>query len=235
LEFSYGYASFGNQKNEIDYVVKAIDLMETNFSKIKEIDYIIAYNNLFYYYGEYDDKNEQLTTFKRYNKYFTSHHAKGGSSSNYYYAKRVFRKMEIISATIEDNPTKAINLLTQMKQGIAQYQLQRRKKKLILFILSFICIRLLQLFSTNNEEGIKVCSTFLQEAIQQKDSFNIMLAHSKLANQYREMEAYDKALYHVEESLKSYHFPKTSLSKYALETMKAMNLSSNKNMLMLLQ
>ncbi|MEI2707545.1 MAG: hypothetical protein V9E96_00830 [Chitinophagaceae bacterium] len=107
LEFSYGYSSFGNQKNEIDYVVKAIDLMEANFSKIKEVDYIIAYNNLFYYYGEYDDKNEQLTTFKRYNKYFTSHYKNGGSSSNYYYAKRVFRKMEIIAATIEDNPTKA--------------------------------------------------------------------------------------------------------------------------------
>ena len=229
LEFSYGYSSFGNQKNEIDYVVKAIDLMEANFSKIKEVDYIIAYNNLFYYYGEYDDKNEQLTTFKRYNKYFTSHYKNGGSSSNYYYAKRVFRKMEIIAATIEDNPTKATNILMQMKQGIAQIPTKEKKEEIRYYLSCLSAVSDYYNFSsTNNEEGIKVCSTFLQEAIQQKDSFNIMLAHSKLANQYREMEVYDKALYHVEESLKSYHFPKTSLSKYALETMKAMNLSSNK-------
>ena len=228
LEFSYGYSSFGNQKNEIDYVVKAIDLMEANFSKIKEVDYIIAYNNLFYYYGEYDDKNQQLTTFKRYNKYFTSHYKNGGSSSNYYYAKRVFRKMEIIAATIEDNPTKATNILMQMKQGIAQIPTKEKKEEIRYYLSCLSAVSDYYNFSsTNNEEGIKVCSTFLQEAIQQKDSFNIMLAHSKLANQYREMEAYDKALYHVDQSLKSFRFPKTSLSKFALETMKAMNLSSN--------
>ena len=38
--------------------------------------------------------------------------------------------MEIISATIEDNPTKAINLLTQMKQGIAQVPIAEKKEEI---------------------------------------------------------------------------------------------------------
>ena len=54
-EISFNHSSMGNQKKDITSVEKAIDLMESNFDKIKLMEYIAAYNNLFYYYGEYED------------------------------------------------------------------------------------------------------------------------------------------------------------------------------------
>jgi CHAT domain-containing protein len=227
IELSYSYSSFGNQKNEIDYVVKAIELMEANFSKIKEMDFLIAYNNLFYYYGEYDAKEEQLTTCKKFSNYYLSHYKNGSNSKNFYYAKRVYRKMQIVAATLEDNPAEAIQLLKLMKQEMAQLPSTEKKEEVSYYLSCLSAVaNYYNFYSTDNEGGIKAGNAFLQEAIAQKDSFNIMLAHSKLANQYREMEDYDKALFHITASLNSFRFPEKSMSKFGLETMKAMNLSS---------
>ncbi len=227
IETSWCYSNLGNQKNEIEFVQKAINLMEANFSKIKEIDFIIAYNNIFYYLGEYDDKQEQLNTFKKFSAYFLSRFKTKPNTREYYYAKRVYRKMQIICATIVDKPEQSFEFLKLMKQEIAFAPKNEQPKEISYYLscLSEICYYY-NYYSKDYTSGLKICTEYLQEATIQKDAFNIMLAHSKLANQYREMKQYDKALFHVNASLNSYQFPPTSFSKFALETMKATNLSS---------
>lgn len=227
IETSWNHSSLGNQKNEVDFVQKAIDVMEANFSKIKEVDFITAYNNLFYYYGEYDDAQKQLETYKKYSKYYLAKYAKNNNTRNYYYAKRVYRKMQIISSALENKADQARALLKLMKQEIAQSPLIEKAEDINYYLscLSALC-DYYYFTSFNSVEGIKIGKQFLQEATQQKSVFYIMLAHSKLANQYREIKLFDSALYHVNASLSSFQFPPTSLSKFGLETMKALNLSS---------
>lgn len=227
IEISWNHSSLGNQKNEVDFVQKAIDVMEANFSKIKEVDFISAYNNLFYYYHEYDDAQKQIDTYKKYSKYFLAKHSKKSNSPIYYYAKRVYRKMQIICSALENNTDQANALLILMKQEITQSPANEKQEDLN-FYLSCLSAMCDYYFFTayNATAGIKIGKQFLQEAITQKSNFNIMLAHSKLANQYREIKSFDSALFHINASLTSFQFPSTSLSKFGLETMKAINLSS---------
>lgn len=227
IETSWCYSYLGNQKNEIEFVQKAIDLMEANFSKIKERDFIVAYNNIFYYLNEYDDSEGQLRILKKFGSYFQSRYKTKTNTSEYYYAKRVYRKMQIIGARIEDKPELSYEYLKLMKQEMLQAPKIEFADDMNYYLscLSDLCYYY-NYSSKDYTTGLKLCNEYLQEATTQKDAFSIMLAHSILANQYREMKQYEKALFHVNASLNSYQFPPTSLSKFGLETMKALNLSS---------
>lgn len=227
IEISFNHSSMGNQKKDIISVEKAIDLMESNFDKIKVMDYIAAYNNLFYYYDEYEDFAGIKRTFQKFNTFFLSQFSKPTNTREYYYAKRVYRKMQVNVATVNEDLELANNILQQIKNEI-QLSPSNEQRDDIRYYLS--CITILcdyyNYYSDNHIEGVRLGKMYLAEAIKYKDAFNMVLAHSKLANQYREMKDYQKAIYHVNASLSAYDFPPTSMSKFGLETMKAMNLSS---------
>lgn len=227
VEFSFNYSSMGNQKKDIISVEKAIDLMESNFDKIKVMDYIAAYNNLFYYYGEYEDFSGIKKTFQKFNTFYLSQFKKPTNTKEYYYAKRVYRKMQVNVSTINEDLVLANKILQQIKNEIQFSPLNERPADINYYL---SCITLLcdyyNYYSDNHIEGIRLGKMYLTEAVKYKDPFSMVLAHSKLANQYREMKEYEKAIYHVNASLSAYDFPPTSISKFGLETMKAMNLSS---------
>jgi CHAT domain-containing protein len=227
IELSYNHSSMGNQKKDIISVEKAIDLMESNFDKIKVMDYIAAYNNLFYYYGEYEDFAGIKRTFQKFNTFYLSQFKKPTNTKEYFYAKRVYRKMQVNVATVNEDLELANKLLQQIKNEISQSPANEKAADIDYYL---SCITLLcdyyNYYSDNHIEGIRLGKMYLSEAIKYKDAFSMVLAHSKLANQYREMKAYEKAIYHVNASLSAYDFPPTSMSKFGLETMKAMNFSS---------
>lgn len=227
LELSFSHSSLGNQKEEIDFVEKAIEIMESHFSQIKEIDYLTAYNNLHYYYGEYDDSKGLQKTYQKFATYFKTRFKVKEASPAYYYARRILRKMEVIEAGIEDDPKKAIAIIQNFQEEIKQSPAEEKQadRSYLLASYSSLC-DYYNYNSTDHAAGIQAATAYLQTAIALKDSFNIMLSHSKLANQYRELGDYKKALYHVEASLQSFQFPPTSMSRFSLETMKAMNLAS---------
>lgn len=230
IELSYNHSSMGNQKKDIISVEKAIDLMESNFDKIKVMDYIAAYNNLFYYYGEYEDFAGIKRTFQKFNTFYLSQFKKPTNTKEYFYAKRVYRKMQVNVATVNENLELANKIVQQIKKEI---ELSPKNEKAADIDYYLSCITLVcdyyNYYSDNHLEGVRLGKMYLSEAIKYKDAFSMVLAHSKLANQYREMKAYEKAIYHVNASLSAYDFPPTSMSKFGLETMKAMNLSSLAN------
>lgn len=226
-EISFNHSSMGNQKKDITSVEKAIDLMESNFDKIKLMDYIAAYNNLFYYYGEYEDNLGIKTTFQKFNTFYKAQFIKPSNTPEYYYAKRVYRKMQVNVAIVNEDLVLANKIVQQIKNEI---QLSPPNEKLADINYYLSCITLLcdyyNYYSDNHNEGVRLGKMYLAEAIKYEDPFSMVLAHSKLANQYREMKEYKQAIYHVNASLQAFEFPPTSMSKFGLETMKAMNLSS---------
>lgn len=227
LELSFSHSSLGNQKEEIDYVEKAIEIMESHFTQIKETDYVTAYNNLHYYYGEYDDSKGLQQTHQKFAAYFKARFKTKEVSPVYYYARRVLRKMEVIAAGLEDDPKKAVAIIQGFRDEIKQSPAEEKNADWSYLLASYSSLcDYYNYSSTDHAAGIQAGNAFLQTAIALKDSFNIMLSHSKLANQYRELGNYKKALYHVEASLQSFQFPPTSISRFSLETMKAMNLAS---------
>jgi CHAT domain-containing protein len=227
LEMAYSYYSLGYQKNEVGYTQKAVEIMESNILKAKEVDYLVSYNNLFYYYCEYDDDASAIALFNKFRIYYLAKYQGKTSLPNYKYATRIFKKMEaIIAAKAQSEETmahlKSFKFIIQNERDKAE---QNKDITYYLSILSDVCDA--YHFKHNNfTDGIVYANMFLKEAIAYKDSFNIMLAHSKLANFYREAKDYKQALYHVNASLSSYQFPPTSISKFGLETMKANDLHS---------
>lgn len=227
LEMAYSYYNLGYQKSEVNYTQKAVEIMEGNILKAKEKDYLVSYNNLFYYHCEYDDDASAIATFNKFRLYYLAKYQGKPNLKHYKYATRIYNKMQIIIAA-KAQSTETTALLKAFK-GIVQKE--RDKTELqediayYLSILSDVCDA--YNFKHNDfATGIIYANLFLKEAVTYKDSFNIMLAHSKQANFYREAKNYEQALFHVNASLSSYQFPPTSISKFGLETMKANNLQN---------
>lgn len=227
LEIAYSYYNLGYQKNEVGYTQKAVEIMEGNILKAKEIDYLVSYNNLFYYHCEYDDDASAIATFNKFRLYYIAKYQGKPKEKHYKYATRIYNKMSIIIAA-KAQSTETMALLKSFKIIVQKEKDKIEQKEDIVYylsVLSDVCDA--YNFKHNNfNTGIVYANMFLKEAIAYKDSFNIMLAHSKLANFYREEKNYEQSLYHVNASLSSYQFPPTSLSKFGLETMKANDLQN---------
>ena len=225
LDLSFNYSSIHNQKFEILYTEKAIQICE-NKGLITNNVYLTAYNNLYVYQQNYGDLKSSSETINAFEKYIEKLN-KGEvilSKKDENYAKRIFYRMEISRMDIN----KQQELIEKKLRDFSKFALDsgNEKQENLNFYLSTydnFCYRLYE-----TEQYIlaeKHLKRFNEQALVYNFPFYSMKANAILGSVYYFLKKFDEGCKKIDVAINTIELDRFSSSKYSLETIKAMNLA----------
>lgn len=225
LDLSFHYSSIHNQKYELVYTKKAIEISEKK-GLITTRDYLTAYNNLYVFqqnYGDIKSANETINAFEKYidklNKGVVQLTDKDEN-----YAKRIFYRMEISRMDI----TTKQELIEKKLRDFYRFALDNgneREENLNFYLSTYdeFCYRLYETEQYFLAE--KHLNRFNEQALAYNFPFYSMKANAILGSVYYFLEKYEEGCKKIDIALNAIEFDRFSSSKYSLETIKAMNLA----------
>lgn len=225
LDLSFNYSSIHNQKFEILYTEKAIQICE-NKGLITNNDYLTAYNNLYVYQQNYGDLKSSSETINAFEKYIEKLN-KGElilSKKDENYAKRIFYRMEISRMDINTQQ----ELIEKKLRDFSKFALDsgNEKQENLNFYLSTydnFCYRLYE-----TEQYIlaeKHLKRFNEQALVYNFPFYSMKANAILGSVYYFLKKFDEGCKKIDVAINTIELDRFSSSKYSLETIKALNLA----------
>jgi len=225
LDLSFNYSSIHNQKFEILYTEKAIQICE-NKGLITNNDYLTAYNNLYVYQQNYGDLKSSSETINAFEKYIEKLN-KGEvilSKKDENYAKRIFYRMEISRMDINTQQ----ELIEKKLRDFSKFALDsgNEKQENLNFYLSTydnFCYRLYE-----TEQYIlaeKHLKRFNEQALVYNFPFYSMKANAILGSVYYFLKKFDEGCKKIDIAINTIELDRFSSSKYSLETIKALNLA----------
>ncbi len=216
FELAYSASGNYNQKHEIFYTQKALEVMEGSPHLFEKARIISTYNDLFYYQNNYNDLNGLDRTEKKFREIFNKIPA---TDKNFPHARRVFRKMQMIVALMNKNPDEAIAILNIFLKETASGTEEDRN-----YINS--CYSEIAGFYYNEQDFLKCISASEKSAdyaLKTDYPHYRMIAYSKIGASYLKLKNYEKALFWINSSLELVRQKKDfNSSIYSLNIMKAM-------------
>lgn len=225
LDLSFNYSSIHNQKYELVYTKKAIEISEKK-GLITTTDYLTAYNNLYVFqqnYGDIKSANETINAFEKYiDKLNKGHVQLADKDENY--AKRIFYRMEISRMDINTQQ----ELIEKKLRDFHRFALDsgnEREENLNFYLSTYdeFCYRLYETEQYFLAE--KHLNRFNEQALAYNFLFYSMKANAILGSVYYFLEKYEEGCKKIDIALNTIEFDRFSSSKYSLETIKAMNLA----------
>ncbi|MEZ5037544.1 MAG: CHAT domain-containing tetratricopeptide repeat protein [Chitinophagales bacterium] len=224
LNLSNLYSYFGYKNIEIDYIEKAIKIFEYNRDFVN-VDYITAYNNLFY---AYSNKKKIIETFECYKvakeKYIDSNIQY--TEPEKLYSEIVYRKMEIIALLCQDKDTLAKQKLNEFylwKMNGSKTMIDEKNNYLFSIFSTFIDY---YFFECKDYVAAKNETIDFLKLLEFYPEFPFykMIAYSKLAIVSEKLGNYIESINYVDLALKSYSLNAESSSLYSLKMIEAINL-----------
>lgn len=219
FELAYSASGNYNQKHEIFYTQKALEVMEKSPNLFEKAEIITTYNDLFYYQNNYNDHNGLDRTEKEFRKIVKKIPA---TDKDFPHARRVFRKMQIIIALMNKKPDEAIAMLNIFLKETASATEEDRN-----YINS--CYSEIAGFYYNEQDFLKCINASEKSAdyaLRTNYLHYRMIAYSKIAASYLKLKKYEKAMLWINQSLDLVKQKKDfNSSIYSLNTMKALAFS----------
>ncbi len=224
--YQMGYTASGlhNQKLEIQYTQKALAIMESHPNLFAINDFIQIYNDLYYYQINYDDIQEMEITYRKYLDFFTKNRP-SFHREQYGYARRVLRKMELTEALNKNEPQKAQDILNRFLDEVPK---PFHTDDIPYLNSCYSSINTYYYFEKQYTEAIAFARKYLTFARQTNDTWNIMLAYSKIGISYEQLGNYWQAIRYIDLSMQAFSFEEFSASLFALHIIKAKCLSGLK-------
>lgn len=227
LDLSFNYSSIHNQKYELVYTKKAIEICEKK-GLITTTDYLTAYNNLYVFQQNYGDLKSASETINAFEKYIEKLN-KGEvilSEKDEIYAKRIFYRMEISRMDINTQQ----ELIEKKLRDFSKFALDsgnEREENLNFYLSTYdeFCYRLYETEQYFLAE--KHLNRFNEQALAYNFLFYSMKANAILGSVYYFLKKYEEGCKKIDIALNTIKFDRFSSSKYSLETIKAMNLSGS--------
>jgi CHAT domain-containing protein len=224
LDLSYNYSSIHNQKYELVYTKKAIEICEKK-GLITTQDYLTAYNNLYVYqrnYGDLKSSNETISDFEKYIDKLN----KGKvilSKEDENYAKRIFYRMEISRMDVHTQQELIEKKLGDFYKFVIKSG-NEREENLNFYLSTYdeFCYRLYE--TEQYYLADKHLKIFNEKALAYDFPFYSMKANAILGAVYYALKKYEEGCKKIDIALSTIEFDRFSSSKYSLETIKAMNL-----------
>lgn len=224
LDLSFNYSSIHNQKYELVYTKKAIEICEKK-GLITTTDYLTAYNNLYVFQQNYGDLKSASETINAFEKYIEKLN-KGEvilSEKDEIYAKRIFYRMEISRMDINTQQ----ELIEKKLRDFSKFALDsgnEREENLNFYLSTYdeFCYRLYETEQYFLAE--KHLNRFNEQALANNFLFYSMKANAILGSVYYFLKKYEEGCKKIDIALNTIEFDRFSSSKYSLETIKAMNL-----------
>ena len=224
LDLSFNYSSIHNQKYELVYTKKAIEICEKK-GLITTTDYLTAYNNLHVFQQNYGDLKSSRETINAFEKYIDKLD-KGEvilSEKDENYAKRIFYRMEISRMDINTQQ----ELIEKKLRDFSKFALDsgnEREENLNFYLSTYdeFCYRLYETEQYFLAE--KHLKRFNEQALAYNFLFYSMKANAILGSVYYFLNKYEEGCKKIDIALNTIEFGRFNSSKYSLETIKAMNL-----------
>lgn len=220
--FQLAYAASGdyNQKHEIFYTRKALDVMQRSPKLFSLSEMISAYNDYFFYQNNYGEFSGMELTEREFSSIFNQIST---NDSQYAYARRVYRKMQILVALINDDTEKAIRTIEKFKKESAA----DNQPDDFNYINS--CYSQLAGYYYD-KKAYRSCIRYsyhsAKYARETKFPHYEMVAYSKIGASYLRLSEFAKALEYVERSLSIVRNKEDfNSSLYSLNTLKSMALA----------
>lgn len=224
LDLSFNYSSIHNQKYELVYTQKAIEICEKK-RLITTQDYLTAYNNLYVFqknYGDLKSSNETISDFEKYIDKLN----KGEvilSKEDENYAKRIFYRMEISRMDVNTQQ----ELIEKKLRDFYKFALHsgnEREENLNFYLSTYdeFCYSLYETEQYFLAE--KHLIQFNEQALAYNFPFYSMKANAILGSVFYALKKYEEGCKKIDIALGTIEFDRFSSSKYSLETIKAMNL-----------
>ncbi|MDR7129778.1 CHAT domain-containing protein [Algoriphagus sp. 4150] len=220
-EKAYTASGLHNQKLEIECTQKALSVMENTPQLFTPNDFIQIYNDLYYYQINYDDNKGMTTTYRKHRNFFDKEKLELTSEA-YAYARRVLRKMEIQEALNQGQPIRAQEILNEFLNEVSG---DLNKDEIQYLNSCYSSINSYYYFAQRYPEAIEFGWKYLEFAQQTNDSWNIMLAYSKIGTSHLQMGDYMQSMHYTELSMQAFPFGKFNASLFALQIIKASCLS----------
>lgn len=212
-----------NQKYEIYYTKKALEVLETNPNLFTPQEIIISYNGLYYYQNNYDDAKGVYQTYLKFQNYFRKIPKE---SESYPFARRVFRKMEVTITLQNNQPEKAKQILEDFKKEC--YPNPTDNDIAYINACYSEIADYYYYYKEAYEEAIAFSRSYIQYAKATKSLSNQMLAYSKTGSSYLKLNDYEKALQELDLSIGSVNWSGFSSSFSSLQTLRAICFSGLK-------
>ncbi len=224
LDLSFNYSSIHNQKYELVYTKKAIEICEKK-GLITTSDYLTAYNNLHVFQQNYGDLKSSRETINAFEKYIDKLD-KGEvilSEKEENYAKRIFYRMEISRMDINTQQ----ELIEKKLRDFSKFALDsgnEREENLNFYLSTYdeFCYRLYE--TEQYFLAAKHLKRFNEQALAYNFLFYSMKANAILGSVYYFLNKYEEGCKKIDIALNTIEFGRFNSSKYSLETIKAMNL-----------
>lgn len=222
FERGYTYNGLHNQKYEIQYTQKALDIMLANPEAFTPSEFISAFNDLYFYLTNYDDQEGMQRTYEDYLHYYQLHFVHP-QVEDFARARRVLRKMQVTEALNQRNPAAATTILENFKQ---ETSLTLEEGDIAYINACYSLINQYYYVHKAYEQAIRTGETYVAFAKQSQSAFNTMLAYSKIAISYQQLGQHEQALKYTDLSIQSFRFEEFNASLYALEMIKAKSLTA---------
>ena len=225
LDLSFNYSSIHNQKYELVYTKKAIEIAERK-GLITTTDYITAYNNLYAFQQNYGDVKSANKTIRNFEQYIDKINEGKVTLSlkDAIYAMRVFYRMEISRLDVNTQQ----KIIEDKLQEFLHFSLENDvelTENLNFYLSSYdeFCYKLYE--SKQFHLAEKHLNQFNSQAITYNFPFYSMKSNALLGSVYYFLKRFDEGVHKIEVALNTIEFDQYNSSKYSLETIKAMNLA----------
>ena len=223
-QWAYTASGLHNQKYEIAYTQKALEIMEENPSLFSVDSFIQIYNDLYYYQINYEDIKGMQATYRKYLDFFTRNRT-SLAGEVYGYARRVLRKMEVIEALNQNQPQQAIAIVNKFQHEVEKIL---NTDDIAYLNSCYSSINTHYYFAEDYQQAIAFAERYLSFARQTGSQFDVMLAYSKIGISYERLRDYEQGVYYINLSMRAFPFGEFSASLFALQIIKAKCLSGLK-------
>ncbi|VXB34645.1 CHAT domain-containing protein [Flavobacterium sp. 9AF] len=226
LDLSYYYSEVHNQKYEIEYTKEAIAVMNKT-QNYHLTDYLTAYNNWYFYIGNYGDIKEAYKIYLQYDIFYKKL-LKDPSKVAFLdlaFARRIYDKMQILEKLNANLLDEALIKLNAFYNRINKKSGIGRKEDIDYYMSCYDAFS----YKYYEKKDYKNAIYYLEKLQQQGKQFNLpfyeMKANALLGSIHYYLKQYEKGRMHCDLALNNIIFPPFNSSKYSIETIKALNLS----------
>lgn len=226
LELSFYYSEVNNQKYEIEYTQKAIELM-TSAKKYSLPNYLTAYNNWYYFASSYGDAKESARIFWKYECFYKNltSNTFGIEPSDLSYARNIYDKMQILEELNANRFEEAHSKLQEFYCRIRKDKSADTSQDISYYMSCYDAFT----YKYYENQDYRNATKYLEELQRQSKLFNQpfyrMKANALLGSIGYQTKEYDKGIAYCNAALRNFEFAPFSSSRYSIETIKALNLS----------
>lgn len=223
LGLSFAYSSLHNQKYEMEYVQKAIDIMDADRASFKINDYLRAYNDLYWYQNNYGDYQAGAKTFRAFSDFYhQSSMASGMTDAEKAYARRIFLKMEILELVFAYRLQDAEKKLKEFEHALGKVSSVELQDDIDYYLSCYDAFSYQFYEMENFTDALRHLQYLEQLGKRFNRPFYLMKSRTLSGSIYQKLGQYQKGLESIESALNVFEFSPYNSSKYSIETIRAL-------------